>query len=42
LIDDLPDDVEVSTYTVDTFVDLCKGPHVESTPRRFNPRRSSS
>ncbi|MFA7565736.1 MAG: threonine--tRNA ligase [Alkalispirochaeta sp.] len=31
LIDDLPDDVEVSTYTVDTFVDLCKGPHVVST-----------
>ena len=31
LINDLPDDVEVSTYTVDTFVDLCKGPHVEST-----------
>ncbi|WP_018525741.1 threonine--tRNA ligase [Alkalispirochaeta alkalica] len=31
LIEDLPEDVEVSTYTVDTFVDLCKGPHVEST-----------
>ncbi len=31
LIDDLPEDVEVSTYTVDTFVDLCKGPHVETT-----------
>ena len=31
LIDDLPDDVEVSTYTVDTFVDLCKGPHVATT-----------
>lgn len=31
LIDGLPDDVEVSTYTVDTFVDLCKGPHVETT-----------
>ena len=31
LIEDLPDDVEISTYTVDTFVDLCKGPHVEST-----------
>ncbi len=31
LIDDLPEDVEVSTYTVDTFVDLCKGPHVDTT-----------
>lgn len=31
LIDDLPVDSEISTYTVDTFVDLCKGPHVEST-----------
>ena len=31
LIDELPEDVEVSTYTVDTFVDLCKGPHVETT-----------
>lgn len=31
LIDELPEDVEVSTYTVDTFVDLCKGPHVEDT-----------
>ena len=31
LIDDLPEDADVSTYTLDTFVDLCKGPHVEST-----------
>lgn len=37
LIDDLPDDVEVSTYTVDTFVDLCKGPHVEST-KEIHPK----
>ncbi len=27
-LDELP---EISTYTQDTFVDLCRGPHVEST-----------
>ncbi len=27
---------EISTYTHDTFVDLCRGPHVEST-RQINP-----
>ena len=31
LIDDLPEDETISTYTQDTFVDLCRGPHVEST-----------
>ena len=37
LIDDLPEDVEVTTYTVDTFVDLCRGPHVEST-KEIHPK----
>ena len=31
LIDDLPPDEEISLYTQDTFTDLCRGPHVEST-----------
>lgn len=31
LIKDLPNDEEISTYTVEKFVDLCKGPHVPST-----------
>lgn len=31
LVDDIPDDEEVSFYRQDTFVDLCRGPHVEST-----------
>jgi len=31
LIDDLPDGEEISTYTQDTFTDLCRGPHVGST-----------
>ena len=33
LIDDLPDDEVISRYTHDTFVDLCRGPHVEDTSR---------
>jgi threonyl-tRNA synthetase len=32
----LKDKVEISIYTHDTFVDLCRGPHVENT-RRINP-----
>ena len=31
LIDDLPDEAEISFYQQGDFVDLCKGPHVEST-----------
>ncbi|RDE16295.1 MAG: threonine--tRNA ligase [Candidatus Thorarchaeota archaeon] len=31
LIDELPEGETISTYTSDTFTDLCKGPHVEST-----------
>jgi threonyl-tRNA synthetase len=32
----LQEKVEISTYTHDTFVDLCRGPHVENT-RQINP-----
>jgi threonyl-tRNA synthetase len=31
LIDGLPEGEDISTYTQDTFTDLCRGPHVEST-----------
>ncbi len=31
LIQDLPEGEEISTYTQDTFTDLCRGPHVKST-----------
>ena len=31
LIQDLPEGEEISTYTQDTFTDLCRGPHVGST-----------
>ncbi len=31
LLDAIPEDEEVSLYTVDTFTDLCRGPHVENT-----------
>ncbi len=31
LIDELPEGEEISTYTQDTFTDLCRGPHVGST-----------
>lgn len=31
LIDDLPEDQDISLYTVDTFTDLCRGPHAHST-----------
>jgi len=30
LIDELPDDEEISVYSGGSFVDLCRGPHVES------------
>ncbi|OQY32217.1 MAG: threonine--tRNA ligase [Anaerolineaceae bacterium 4572_5.1] len=33
----LEGDVEISTYTHDTFVDLCRGPHVENTSD-INPK----
>jgi threonyl-tRNA synthetase len=36
ILKDLPADEEVSIYTVDTFTDLCRGPHVEST-KQLNP-----
>src|SRR5271157_1653162 len=31
LIEELPETEEISTYTQDTFMDLCRGPHVKST-----------
>ncbi len=31
LVDAIPEHEEVSLYTVDTFTDLCRGPHVENT-----------
>ena len=31
LIEDLPEGEEISLYDQDGFVDLCRGPHVEST-----------
>ena len=31
LIEELPEGEEISTYTQDTFTDLCRGPHVENT-----------
>lgn len=31
LIEDLPEDAEISLYTQDDFTDLCAGPHVRST-----------
>ena len=33
LIDEIPPDEPISTYTHGPFVDLCQGPHVESTGR---------
>lgn len=33
LINDLPEDTELSLYKMGDFVDLCRGPHVESTGR---------
>ena len=31
LINDLPDGATITTYTQDTFTDLCRGPHVANT-----------
>ncbi len=31
LIEELPEGEEISTYTQDTFTDLCRGPHVDNT-----------
>ena len=31
LIEDLPDEGELSFYKMDDFIDLCKGPHIDST-----------
>lgn len=31
LIEALPEDEEISTYTIATFTDLCRGPHVPNT-----------
>ena len=31
LIEELPEGEEISTFTQDTFTDLCRGPHVENT-----------
>ncbi|NCN05401.1 MAG: threonine--tRNA ligase [Spirochaetales bacterium] len=31
LVDAIPEHEEVSLFTVDTFTDLCRGPHVENT-----------
>ena len=31
ILHDLPEGEEVSIYTVDSFTDLCRGPHVDST-----------
>ena len=31
LIDDLPDDEQLSIYQQGSFTDLCRGPHVQST-----------
>jgi threonyl-tRNA synthetase len=33
LIDDLPDEAEITFYQQGDFIDLCKGPHIESTGR---------
>ena len=37
LIYELPEGEEISTYTQDTFTDLCRGPHVSST-RELPPK----
>lgn len=37
LINDLPEEEEISLYHMGEFVDLCRGPHVESTGR-LNPQ----
>ncbi|MFP4484630.1 MAG: threonine--tRNA ligase [Spirochaetota bacterium] len=37
LIEDLPENEDISLYTQDTFTDLCRGPHV-STTKELNPK----
>jgi threonyl-tRNA synthetase len=37
LIDDLPENEDISLYTQDTFTDLCRGPHVSST-KELSPK----
>ena len=37
ILRDLPEDEDVSIYAVDTFTDLCRGPHVERT-KEINPK----
>ena len=37
LINDLPEDEDISIYSQGNFTDLCRGPHVEST-RQLNPK----
>jgi threonyl-tRNA synthetase len=37
LINELPEDEEISTYSQSKFQDLCRGPHVEST-KQLNPQ----
>ncbi|TVQ36962.1 MAG: threonine--tRNA ligase [Spirochaetaceae bacterium] len=37
LIRELPDGQEISIYTQNSFTDLCRGPHVDST-RRIHPK----
>ncbi len=37
LINDLPEDEEISLYTNGNFTDLCKGPHIENS-RHINTR----
>ncbi|MGP1437548.1 MAG: threonine--tRNA ligase [Treponema sp.] len=37
LINGLPQDAEISTYTSGNFVDLCRGPHVDSM-KEINPQ----
>jgi threonyl-tRNA synthetase len=37
ILNDLPEDDEISIYTVDSFTDLCRGPHVENT-KAINPK----
>ena len=42
LIDELPEGEEISTYTQDTFTDLCRGPARGQHGRARRPTRSSS
>ncbi len=41
LIQNFPDDEEISTYQQGSFLDLCRGPHVEST-RKIGPFKLQS